>query len=297
MIGRASLGRKTCATAGKRRMSPRITILTATVGHRHLGRAVRSVQAQTFTQVEHLVVVDGPDHRGKVDEQLAGIDTSRVAFRRVDLLEPTGPGGFCGHRIYAAFAFLTNAPLLCFLDDDNWFEPDHLESLVRAATDARAGWAFALRNIVDGEGNPITRDECESLGNLHPIFAHDDVYHVDTNCYLIARELFLPYAAMFARPIHTRGKLSPDCELANRLLRNHPAPATNARYTVNYTVANTAASATAAQFTVGNGMLKKRYPAGLPWLAAGFRPRPLYVSDSRPAPLAGDLTMLPVVRR
>ena len=48
----------------------KVTIITATTGSNYLTKNILSVQAQTYPDVQHLVVVDGEDHVFKVAEQL-----------------------------------------------------------------------------------------------------------------------------------------------------------------------------------------------------------------------------------
>lgn len=54
-----------------------------------------------------------------------------------------GRNGFYGHRLYAAFSHMTDSDLICFLDQDNWLDPDHVASLVDAI--ATNGWDWPLR--------------------------------------------------------------------------------------------------------------------------------------------------------
>ena len=102
---------------------------------------------------------------------------------------PTGKQRWNGHRIYAAFSLLCNSEFVCFLDDDNWFEPDHLASLVAGIRADHAAWGFSLRRVFDADGNFVAPDNCESLGNLHPVFGNDSDRLIDTNCYLLRREV------------------------------------------------------------------------------------------------------------
>jgi glycosyltransferase involved in cell wall biosynthesis len=44
----------------------------------------------------------------------------------------TGGDGVLNHGIVAASAYLVQEDLICWVDDDNWLEPEHVESLVEA---------------------------------------------------------------------------------------------------------------------------------------------------------------------
>ena len=70
----------------------RVTVITATIGHPHLARALRSVLCQTYEKVDHWVVVDGPEFQcarksGQVN------DAGRFWFFR------SGPGWTAGATI------------------------------------------------------------------------------------------------------------------------------------------------------------------------------------------------------
>ena len=238
-----------------------VTVITAATGHRHLGRCVESVRRQTFPGVRHWLVADGPAREPAV-RAAAG-----AGPRVVTLPEPTGLRRWNGHRIYAAASLLANAEFVCFLDEDNWFDADHVATLVAAVRRTPgARWAFALRRIVDADGRPVCLDQCESLGTLHGPWADPADVHVDANCYLIARELAAEIAPAWYGPTRPGdGRPEPDRAVARLLIGRAGPLATNRRHTVNYTVGNRPDSVPAAFFLHGNRVLQERYPAGLPW--------------------------------
>jgi hypothetical protein len=243
-----------------------VTIITAATGHPNLVKCLRSVQKQTWSHVEHLVVTDGPEHAEKVQKAVVAAAAATKPLHLLALPFATGKERWNGHRIYAAGSFLCNTEFVCFLDEDNWLDPDHAESLIAAASDAGSHWAFALRKIVDLQGNFITLDECESLGNLHPIFQHDQIHHIDANCYLMRRELAVLCASNWYVATRTPKKLEPDTAICRFLFQNFPKGASNRRHTVNYTVGNRPDSAQEKFFLKGNEVMRQRYPNGMPWL-------------------------------
>jgi glycosyltransferase involved in cell wall biosynthesis len=121
-----------------------ITVITATIGDKRLSRCVQSVQQQTFERIQHLVVVDGPEHRQKAMEIMQSVGQMPKKVFLIPLPFPTGRSGWCGHRIYGAYSFLCNTEFVCYLDEDNWFEPDHVESLVAEIRRTSASWGFSL---------------------------------------------------------------------------------------------------------------------------------------------------------
>ena len=110
-----------------------VTIITPTIGSPKLIDAVNSVSKQTYGNIKHLIVVDGREYAAPVFEQLGQPD--RQGTKVVITPENTGKtgGNFYGHRIYAAYPHLLNSDYILFLDEDNWYEPDHVESLVSLA--------------------------------------------------------------------------------------------------------------------------------------------------------------------
>jgi hypothetical protein len=86
----------------------------------------------------------------------------------------------------------TLGDFFCYLDQDNWFDTNHVASLLEVI---RSGftWAFSFRKIVDREGNFICNDDCESLGKWSTFLGPRD-YHIDTNCYLLPRMIAVPQA-------------------------------------------------------------------------------------------------------
>lgn len=124
----------------------RVAVITPT-WQRHgilAGRCVPSVQAQTYGDLEHVIVSDGPDMylKGAVEQVLPTVDvtpfggprTLMVAGLPVRVLEVPDhdPKGWHGARARNYGVVSTTQPLLAFLDDDNAFRPRHLEVLVRA---------------------------------------------------------------------------------------------------------------------------------------------------------------------
>lgn len=91
---------------------PLVTVVTATLGRRPqmLADAVRSVQAQTFTGWEHLIVDDGSFSVPDID----GTTVLRITHRGL------GPA-----RNAAVEAARSQA--IALIDDDDLWHPDHLE--------------------------------------------------------------------------------------------------------------------------------------------------------------------------
>jgi glycosyltransferase involved in cell wall biosynthesis len=240
--------------------APLVTVVTPTTGDRRVLRAVESVAAQSHGNIQHLVVIDNP---GAPAEIKAAIRQHKVDV--IELPYATGQDRFQGHRIYGASAFLGKGDYFCFLDEDNWFDADHVASLVEVVKRGFA-WAFSFRKIMDREGNFICNDDCESLGKWPSILGDHD-YLVDTSCYLLPRTIAVQSSPIWFR--RTREPFSPDPDRALvGLLRQHKLSyEASMRYTVNYRVGNTELSVCKEFFVQGNRRMLQKYQGNLPWKA------------------------------
>lgn len=166
-------------------------VVTPTTGAPELVEAVRSVLAQTYKDVEHLIVVDGYEFSRRTDETLrkGGIITGGGRVHRMDLPFNTGGGGYYGHRVMAGIGHLINHDCVLFLDQDNYYSPEHVEALVNEIDKYKFDWAYSLRRIVDKDKNYITDDNCESLGRW-PAWVDDNAFLIDTSSYCFTTKFY-----------------------------------------------------------------------------------------------------------
>jgi glycosyltransferase involved in cell wall biosynthesis len=140
---------------------PLVSVITPS-WRRHdllLNRCVPSVQAQTYGNVEHVVISDGPD-----PELAAVIREWRqrvldgeprpmhdVQFREMPEHDPAARWG---HRARLRGLELAKGDYIAYLDDDNAFRPGHVARLVAALeADPGAGFAYSLI-LMNGHGPP-----------------------------------------------------------------------------------------------------------------------------------------------
>jgi len=165
----------------------RIAVTTPTIGTDWLPQAMHSVGMDA----EHWIVVDGIAYAQRVASM---IQAHPYRQKLIVLPENTGTpivgfnglpytGFFNGYRINAAIPLLTNADYVMFLDEDNWFEPNHITSMVEALEKNNWDWCYSLRNVVAKDGSFICKDECDSLGII-PSYHETSGSFVDMNCYL-----------------------------------------------------------------------------------------------------------------
>lgn len=132
-------------------------------------RAHDSVRGQTFPNLTHIIVSDGVPN-DQVDA-LPDVVHIRVP-NHADY-------GDTPRMIGAAHAVNRGFDAVAFLDADNWYEPDHVERLIRLALMSRAPVATATRILWTPEGRSLgVCTEC------------DGKTHVDTNCFLVTRPAF-----------------------------------------------------------------------------------------------------------
>ena len=164
-----------------------VTVITPTIGQEYLTQAIESVNTQTYKNIKHLVVVDGPEYLNKVTA--LNISEYNTQLQVTVAPENTGGDGFYGHRIYAGYPHLINSDYIAFLDEDNWYERDHIKTLVATIEDKNLDWVYSLRNIHGKTGEFIIEDNCESLGKwpIHWSLSKKESDHeflIDTSSYL-----------------------------------------------------------------------------------------------------------------
>ena len=167
-----------------------VTVITPTTGSTKLLDALVSVQNQTYKHINHLVVVDGPDFMMKMYEHQDVVDNLvQDGVILTSTPENTGANGLNGQRIYASYPHLINSDYIFFLDQDNWYEPNHVESLVDLMEQNNLDWAYSLRKIYAADKQYVTHDNCESLGKWPIFFTHDNPqYLIDTSAFAFKRQ-------------------------------------------------------------------------------------------------------------
>ena len=236
-------------------MKPLVTVITPTTGAPCLRQALDSVKNQTYSNIQHLVVVDGQPKGRVIASEYSHIDL-------IDLPYSTGKDQYNGHRIYGAMSYIASGDFLCFLDEDNWYEPNHIESLVDVISKGNQ-WAYSLRKIVSQEGEYICNDDCESLGKWTSVV--NDKF-IDVNCFMVPKIPALGFSPYwYRRARHPEEQPEVDRILSPYMMQNLPEFDTNGQYTVNYRVASRGDSVQAEFFLKGNEMMNKQYNGELPW--------------------------------
>lgn len=238
-------------------------VITPTTGDKKVLDAIRSVAKQTQKNVKHLLVVDGGRFRGNLPST---IEDENINLRIVQLDSNTGSEGFYGHRIYAGFSHLVNEPYVFFLDQDNWYEPNHVESLIETINKNNYDWAYSLRNICENNNNSIKiPDNCESLGKW-PVWTSHTAnqqlhYHVDTSSYAFKREFLLRVGGAWHQGY---GGDRIFLQIVTQQLK-HTNYGTSGQYTLNYRLDGNPNSLSKDFILKGNEITYKIYGGKYPW--------------------------------
>src|SRR6188768_2868051 len=168
-----------------------VGVVMATVVRATFDQAVRSVFAQRFDgRIQILVGIDRWQGDRADFEQLGNAAPSHVAVTTLDLGYSTSQrnGGVYpshyGGALKTMLSYAANSQRVTYLDDDNWYAPDHLATML--AVMAGKAWAFSLRQFVDAQtGDVLCADTWESLGPGRGVYAKSQGGFVDTNCYFI----------------------------------------------------------------------------------------------------------------
>lgn len=235
---------------------PLVTVITATTGSDLLEQNIQSIAQQTYSNLQHLVVVDGETHYKKASKNLLASNDIIV------LPYATGTDQYNGHRIYGGCTYFAKGQFITYLDEDNWVEKNHIESLIECIEGDINKWAYSLRKIVDFSGNFICNDDCENLGKWKSVLNDN---FVDVNCYLFPRTIALQLSPLwFRRARHPDDQPEVDRIISQTLFSSDIECETNGKYTVNYRAGNRADSVNAYFFIEGNKIMKKHYDK-FPW--------------------------------
>jgi len=223
----------------------KVMVITPTTGKDTVNRAMESVQDQTVP-TEHLIVEDG---------KLTNMHIFENEMRKkITLPKNVGGGGWYGHRVYAGMPFMVNADYILFLDEDNWFEPNHVETMIAKIKSKDLMWSYSLRRICNEAGEYIADDDCESLGRW-PTFYDHTLNFVDTNCYCFRREYLVSVAHAFY------GQWGQDRPFYKAASTTLPAFGCTGEATVNYRAPERLLN----MFREGNEKMINAYKQPLPW--------------------------------
>lgn len=189
------------------------------------------VRATTQThRVETLVVFDGP-----ISDDLTWIPSYMTLPWNV------GANGFYGHRIYSMIAHISNHDYIFFLDEDNFYENNHVEECLKLIQEnPEYGFVHSYRNVVDKDGKFVCRDTFEAIGE-------DPINLIDTSTYCFRRNFLVNYGHLW------HFKWGADRRFFQIVKQNNLTKfASTKKHTVNYRLDGNPGSPTSEFFLSGN---------------------------------------------
>jgi glycosyltransferase involved in cell wall biosynthesis len=234
-----------------------VTVITPTIGKTELVKAIESVQNQTV-KCNHLIVCDGSEHWDTV-KLLTGNSGCQVVQTPCN----TGAAGFNGQRIYAAYPHLVNADYVLFLDEDNFYEPNHVESLIDLIEKRGLDFAYSLRKIHDKNGTYLCNDDCESLGKWEIFLSRHSTsgpaYLIDTSSFCFKHKFIKDTCHLW----HS-GPWGEDRRYLY-FVKDHAKYDTTGLYTLGYRLDGNPNSVTEEFFQKGNKIQLEYYGGRYPW--------------------------------
>ena len=168
-----------------------VAVVTPTILRPKLLRAATSVFSQKgVDRIQMLIGIDKPIGDRAVLNQIKAACPADHAVTIFDLGYSTAAHHGGPHATYGGGALRTiltlaaNARYVAYLDDDNWWDDDHLAALLDAVQGK--DWAFSLRWMVNpNTDEPVCIDEWDSVGPGAGVAAEKWGGFVDSNCLLI----------------------------------------------------------------------------------------------------------------
>lgn len=230
----------------------KVAIVTPTIGSTHLRRCIGSVENQTYKDIVHYIFVDGEDSFLAADQLIPNNDN----IKTVKLQQNVGKGWY-GHRVYAACSFLVDADIICYLDEDNFLEENHVQDIVDTISKGN-DWAYSLRNIYNKDGEYLCEDNCESLGKW-PVHFNDQTFHIDTSCFGVKRDVAVRIGHAWY------GKWGADRQFFTAMKQYFPKFDCTGNATLNYRLDGNPNSVTLEFFEEGNKVTQERFGGDFPW--------------------------------
>lgn len=245
-------------------IEPTVTVIIPSIASPYLEKAMESVRAQTYRSLQCLVVFDGPEY---FEDFKYRTEILPQWTKFTSTPENTGALGFYGHRIYAAYPHLINSDYIFFLDEDNWYEPNHIESLIKKSQEnPHAQFVFSLRNIVEKDGTFFAEDCCESIGKWPIFFTKDTLepqYLIDTSSFCFKTDFLQKVCA------HWHYGWGGDRRFLS-IIKNTVEPLnfeTTGLHTLNYRLDDNMEKKYGNKnfFNIGNEKIKEQYEGKYPW--------------------------------
>ncbi len=153
-----------------------VAVVIPTTLRPSIAKALLSIfQQKDAGRIQILIGIDKPERDPQFIEEICQKRPSNVTVSlfypgySTSVLHQGLHSSCCGGVLRCVLTYLANARHVAYLDDDNWWAPNHLSSLKSAI--AGKDWAYSLRWFVHPESlQPICIDQWESVGPGRGIF-------------------------------------------------------------------------------------------------------------------------------
>ena len=232
-------------------------VVTVTRGDRlqELINCVNKIDLQTYP-VTHYILCDGDSETfAKLHERFSYFVDASVCFWDAKI----GGNGYAGQRWYAAAPQLITEDVTFFCNDDDWYSPDHVKSIMDKI-DEGYDWAYSLRSVHDKEGNFLFDDNCEALGELHDTWNIPGHRFVDWCMWGMKTEYLKQLAILLNRPDPTV-----DRQFYQAATRIVPKFAATGKHTFHFRMGGSC-GVQPEFFIEGNKRILEKFDGKLPWI-------------------------------
>ena len=229
-------------------------VVTVTNGKRpfELANCIASVKAQTYP-CTHYILCD--QNFNKFAELKRLYPDVLMCYWDAKI----GGNGYAGQRWLAAAPQLITEDVTFFCNDDDWYSPDHVKSIMDKI-DEGYDWAYSLRSVHDKEGNFLFDDNCEALGELHDTWNIPGHRFVDWCMWGMKTEYLKQLAILLNRPDPTV-----DRQFYQAATRIVPKFAATGKHTFHFRMGGSC-GVQPEFFIEGNKRILEKFDGKLPWI-------------------------------
>lgn len=188
-----------------------LTVITPTTGKNSLDTLIQSVESQKHSEdIFHFLLWDDFRSDG------ARVPESYNSVNRLSLVLPKGSGrngSAPGSALRSVGLMAVQTPWVTFADDDVWWEPNHVEELLKSVSNGEH-WGRTYRTIWSPTHERLGIDKFESVGDDE---SRKVPYEMcDNNCMMFKREY-----GVYAAHLYRETKDYNDDRLMYQFLRNN----------------------------------------------------------------------------
>ena len=232
-------------------------VVTVTNGKRpgELLNCLMSVASQRGITPTHYILCDGDFNTFVELRRIHANGCVKVCYWDGKI----GGNGYAGQRWLAAAPQLITEDVTFFCNDDDWFDPDHVKSIMDKI-DEGYDWAYSLRSVYDKDGQFLFDDNCEALGELHDTWNIPGHRFVDWCMWGMRTDLLKQISIVLNNP-------SPQVDrmLYATAKQLFPKFVSTYKHTFNFRLGGHC-GVQKNFFEIGNQEILKRFNGNLPWI-------------------------------